>query len=66
VTSSTNDRPSHITVLRLAEEGNAIAAHVAMIAIYIRRMDVPLARQRQLAGNVRDAILLALKEMADE
>jgi hypothetical protein len=44
------------------EERDAIAAHVAMIATYIHRMDVSPSRKRQLASNIRNAILLALND----
>jgi hypothetical protein len=47
----------------MSDNADAIVAHVAMIATYIRDMNVPPERQRKIAANVRDAILLALKEM---
>jgi hypothetical protein len=44
---------------------DAIAAHVVMIADYIRQMKVSPQRQGQLAANVGEAVLLALREMPE-
>ena len=54
------------SVIKMAEEGNAIAAHVAMIAHYIRKLEVSPEREGQLAANVAAAILLALREMPQD
>lgn len=43
--------------------GDAIASHVAMIASYIREMQVSQEREGQLAANVGAAVMLALTQL---
>jgi len=44
------------------ENGNAIAAHVVMIAHYIRRLGEMPQREAQIARNVGAAIVMALHD----